>query len=393
MHQIIQFLFFLGAVQGFLLTAFLFSIKSNKLSNIFLGLLTFSWGLILLDFPIQEYGIFIKHPHLLKIIPNLLLIVSPLLYLYIKYLLSEIKRVRSIDLVHAIPYVVYTLFLIPFYIKSGPEKLELASNKDLYLSILDIIASEIISIQGLLYSFLAFKRLRKYDTIIEDYQSTVYKTPIKVLKIGTILVFLAWVLGGISIHLEYIELHPNINLFRYVYLILVLVIYIISYMSLKTPEIFKLQEGKFGIPALIKFTDGKNSLDDDNDEDDDKVADGNQDKETDFLLEKLEVYMIEEKPYLNPELSLQELASRLEMGRNQLSALINQNHQMNFFEFVNLYRVNEVKALMELPENQKLKLISIAYDAGFNSKSSFNRIFKNQTQMTPSEYFKSIILN
>jgi AraC-like DNA-binding protein len=76
----------------------------------------------------------------------------------------------------------------------------------------------------------------------------------------------------------------------------------------------------------------------------------------------------------------------LDVPRNQLSGVINQVHGKNFYEFVNLYRINEVKRLLTDPKNKHLKLISIAYDAGFNSKASFNRIFKQMTNMTPSKF-------
>ncbi|NPD45591.1 AraC family transcriptional regulator [Lentimicrobium sp. S6] len=69
-----------------------------------------------------------------------------------------------------------------------------------------------------------------------------------------------------------------------------------------------------------------------------------------------------------------------------MSNIINQKHQKNFYEFVNQFRVEEVKKMMIDPQNKHLKLISLAYDAGFNSKASFNRIFKQTTSMTPSQF-------
>ncbi len=386
MEQIVQVLFFLGAFQGFLLAVFLFSIKSNKISNIFLGILTLLWGFILIGFPLQSYGVFVNYPHLLRIIPSFLLLISPLLYLYIKYLISDIKKISKSDLLHALPYVLYTLLLIPFYILSGQDKLDLIAHPNTYFGTLESITAEVIAIQGLLYSFFAFKRLLKYDSIIENYQSTVYRDSLKILKTGTILVFLAWILGTIAIHLQFFGVNVGIDLFMYVYLILVLVIYFISFMSLRTPEIFKLQEESFGseksaeIEISIKQNDKTISLE--------MIEE--LDKDTSLILDKLKQHMEENKPYLNPDLSLQDLADQMSLSRNQISALINQQYHKNFFEFVNYFRVNEVKILMELPENKNLKLMSLAYDAGFNSKSSFNRVFKQQTQMTPSEYFKSM---
>ena len=93
-----------------------------------------------------------------------------------------------------------------------------------------------------------------------------------------------------------------------------------------------------------------------------------------------------EKPYLNPELSLQEMAEKSGVSRHILSAVINQQQKMNFYEFVNNYRVKEVKELMNNPKNKDQNNYELAYNAGFNSKASFYRIFKQITHQTPSEY-------
>ena len=89
---------------------------------------------------------------------------------------------------------------------------------------------------------------------------------------------------------------------------------------------------------------------------------------------------------MNPELNLQEMAEHLEVTRHQLSAVINQQQHMNFYEFVNYYRINEVKMLMQNPEYFDQNNYELAYEAGFNSKASFYRIFKQFTDQTPSEY-------
>ncbi len=101
--------------------------------------------------------------------------------------------------------------------------------------------------------------------------------------------------------------------------------------------------------------------------------------------------MEEEKPYLITDLSLQDLADRLNISRHQLSGLINQRHNINFYEFVNNYRVKEFILKMQDPDNQHYKMLSIAYDSGFNSKASFNRIFKQITGQTPSDYKDTVV--
>ena len=102
--------------------------------------------------------------------------------------------------------------------------------------------------------------------------------------------------------------------------------------------------------------------------------------------EQLMEYMRLEKPYLNPELTLTQLASEIDISKHHLSQIINEQFNLNFFEFINQYRVEEVKSRINDPKFENYSLLGIAFDSGFNSKSSFNRIFKRLTNQTPSQY-------
>lgn len=100
--------------------------------------------------------------------------------------------------------------------------------------------------------------------------------------------------------------------------------------------------------------------------------------------------MTEKKPFLNPELSLSTLAKDLKIPRGQLSQLINDGIGENFYDFINKYRIDEVKKLMADPEMAHYNLLGLAFEAGFKSKSTFNLIFKRFTGLTPTEYRKNI---
>lgn len=108
------------------------------------------------------------------------------------------------------------------------------------------------------------------------------------------------------------------------------------------------------------------------------------------LISKLLAYMDEKKPYLDPELTLSSLAKDLGIGRSQLSQLINDGIGDNFYDFVNKYRVEQVKKLMADPQVKHYNMLGIALEAGFKSKSTFNLIFKRFTGLTPTEYRKNI---
>jgi AraC-like DNA-binding protein len=104
------------------------------------------------------------------------------------------------------------------------------------------------------------------------------------------------------------------------------------------------------------------------------------------LLKSLQQFMELKKPYLEPELNLQQLAEMLSVKPKALSQVINEVLQQNFFEFVNSYRIEEAKRLLTNPVDKKITILEVLYDAGFNSKSSFNTLFKKQTGLTPGEF-------
>ena len=100
--------------------------------------------------------------------------------------------------------------------------------------------------------------------------------------------------------------------------------------------------------------------------------------------------MTEEKPYLNPNLTLHDLSKKLDISNHNLSQILNTQLNQNFFDFINQYRIEEVKKNLADKANDHLTLLSTALDAGFNSKSGFNAIFKKYVNITPSEYRQQI---
>ncbi len=109
------------------------------------------------------------------------------------------------------------------------------------------------------------------------------------------------------------------------------------------------------------------------------------------LLERkihLETLMQQQKPYTDPELSLSKLAQSMEVPSRYLSAVLNNAVGKSFYEFVNQYRVEEVKKLLRDPANSNLTIEAIANQAGFKSKSTFNAAFKKQVHMTPRQFLK-----
>jgi adenylate cyclase len=106
--------------------------------------------------------------------------------------------------------------------------------------------------------------------------------------------------------------------------------------------------------------------------------------------EELAALMESEAPYFDPELSLKSLAELMKLPANHLSQLLNEGFGMNFSMFIKSYRIEAFKSLAADPTNRHLTILGLAFEAGFNSKTTFNTFFRKTTGMTPKAYWKSI---
>lgn len=121
-------------------------------------------------------------------------------------------------------------------------------------------------------------------------------------------------------------------------------------------------------------------------------------EKNEFLIEKqldiepykqqLELLIRKEKPYLEPQLTLPELATQMQISLHLLSKVINDGYDKNFHDFINSYRIEEFKLLIIKPKYKNQTILAVALDAGFNSKTAFNRAFKKLTNSTPREFLK-----
>lgn len=108
-----------------------------------------------------------------------------------------------------------------------------------------------------------------------------------------------------------------------------------------------------------------------------------------LLIQKLETAMTDERLYINPDLRLDDLARQLRQPPRTLSELINQHYQTNFCEFINRYRIDESKRLLQ--QKARVNVLDISLEVGFNSKSAFNRAFKKATELTPLQFRKQVL--
>jgi len=112
-------------------------------------------------------------------------------------------------------------------------------------------------------------------------------------------------------------------------------------------------------------------------------------EEAEVLSDRLERFMEEEEPYLNPALSLRSLAEQINTHPNKLSWLLNDRFGQNFNSFVNNYRLERFKSLATDTKNSHISILGLAYESGFNSKSVFNTYFKKETGLTPKAFLQN----
>ncbi|MEX0273570.1 MAG: helix-turn-helix domain-containing protein [Flavobacteriaceae bacterium] len=153
-----------------------------------------------------------------------------------------------------------------------------------------------------------------------------------------------------------------------VWMSIALVILFITFYSIKTPEVFKVAR----MTRKKKYAHSKLTV-----------------KDMGRLKVTLEQLMEEKKPYLNQKLMKEELAELLGVSKPEIARLLNEHIGMNFFQFVNYYRIKEFIALAKTRGMENLTLYGLAQEAGFNSKTTFNKAFKDIMGITPKKYFQN----
>ena len=171
---------------------------------------------------------------------------------------------------------------------------------------------------------------------------------------------------------------------------MVLLIYLMGYLGLRQPQIFEAEKAVVGhVDQSETVIELVNQTEPNVDTSKYKNSPLTQDLSL-AILDEIKQTMAVEKPYLDSQISLPELADKLGISVHYLSQTINEQLNQNFFDFINSYRIEEAKRRLASPECQKQSVLTIAMDAGFNSKSSFYNAFKKHMLMTPTQYRNSL---
>lgn len=331
--------------------------KENRNANYFLAFLLISLSLTFTPYLLNG-ELFNKYLWLSWMPFSLTYWIGPYLYFYVKSLTNPDFRFARHHLWHFSPIILnyvhsaYHLLVtdgFPFvFFHYASEFLEFAA---------------IFSI--LIYARLSYKELSQYGQSILNQLSTIEHLHLQWVKhfIKTLVVLFVIIALYLIFTNEVLEKRFPGGVFAvYKNVILILYTIVMYWLSIGGYRQTQTINNPINLALSEKTTHPKNILDT-------------------FLNE-----MVKEKYYLDPLLSLKRLSEQMGRSEKEISSILNHSLNKNFYSFINEYRVEEVKQKLANKKNDHLKIISLAYDSGFNSKATFHRIFKQFTGLSPREY-------
>jgi AraC-like DNA-binding protein len=308
------------------------------------------------------------------------LIIGPVLYFYLTKL-NDVATTRFFKLLHAIPFLVVAVFIAWLVANTGNAAIYSDGMRDLanWLSMG-------IYIQLWVYYFLCHRQSRKLTEKLKHSCSSLEKVNQSWVEQSLLILLI----GYSCVTLLYLSNHASFYLpvNKSLTIILASIIYLIVYKTLRRPQLYSAiseQLTNVHSPQVPTSSTSISMSEPSNDKYKKSGLDQQQATET---YAQIQAYMMLHKPFVEPELNLQSLAAKIGLSSHHLSQVINHGKSANFYDFINSYRVDEVKQQLVKVENSNRSVLSIAFDAGFNSKATFNRIFKERTQKTPSQYRK-----
>jgi len=336
----------IGAVQGLFISLVLFFLgNGRKTANRLLALL-----IVAISFTISRPVVRGAYDFFLLF----MLLFGPLFLLYVRVLTGELRVPGKKDLVHSVPFIaVVLIYLVQIF----------TGNDFLYRYVYQP-AFMLKNIHPLVYSVYILFYMRRYRNSLKDRYSNIEK------------VSLSWITVILSLFVVYFLIISPLMFVFY----MAGADYIMHLESVWTPVFI----------AVYIFILGFNGIR----HHEVFISKPEPDREKDAgysgkAAQKLKNFMDEHHPYLAEDLTLEGLSGMTEIPEHQLSKIINKEFGMNFFDFINSYRIDYFNLLCLAPENRDRSILELAFDSGFYSKSTFNLSYKKRMGITPSQFIKS----
>lgn len=347
-------------IQGGILSLLLFTRKYNVLSNCLLGGFT---GAIFVFYGIELFEFYfpgITEGYWIFPFAFCKLLLPKLLFLYTKSLAikSYYFKLKEFRIT-----IITTIFFGLWYLVTiNSTSFDVFTN-----SIYGMSLTGICLIYWLIYlprSYGMIKAALKEKLIASHFYSL-----LRVLFLIIIISLIFEVADDLNDHLEFFF---EFDFFNFIDVLFLILIYYISYKALSQPQIFQDIQQLMPKPKLqARYSNSKLT--------DEKLL---------YIQNKLEELMQKEKLYLHGDLNIQQVADKLSISRQYITQALNDKMKYNFNDYINQYRIEEFKKKAKDPKYSQYTILALALDSGFNSKTSFNTIFKKNTGITPSQYKK-----
>ncbi len=344
------------------------SLRENRIANRWLAVSLLGIGIMQMDDALIFSKAYRQFPHYFLLTDLVLFIVPPSLFLAVRHFVNPDKRFYWKEALHFIPLALVFLILIP-ELSASPEALAESIEADLknrvpgewaFLAFLPVF------IQFGVYLILSYRKLRRHLKNLEMITATPQESSLKWLQWSLLVLAGMLVVWTFEVRYYFYEFNVWTSLWYWSGA------YVLGYYALRQGEVFPFAQTDLeAISEIFNPAPGPVK----------PVPEANAQLKA-GLLELIE----EKKIYLDPELSLPKLARQLGCSTHELSFLINHGFGKNFYQLINRYRVQESQRLLLDPQFSHLNILAIGFESGFNSKTTFNTAFKNQTGMSPAEF-------
>jgi AraC-like DNA-binding protein len=396
----------LGAIQGVFLAGVLAAKPRNRTANRLLAATMFAFSIYLATVVYHAAGLERDFPHFFGAAHPLPFLFGPLVYLYAVSAADRNRRLTPRDALHFVPFFATVVTGLPVYLMNGAEKIALYGQLQIgIVPPLIAVADRLKLVSGVIYTTITLVFLRRHRERVKESYSTLERVNLQWLVWLGAGAAVVWLLAVAFQTLESAGVARIDRSEDFIALGIAVLVYGIGYMGLRQPEIFRFETAEYRIPAELRGVE--------------RVAEGRGDAAietpagepsptaeptereaaspryersglTDREAQRLEAALIAvmegECPWRNSDLTLADLSDRLSTTPHKLSEVLNSQLGVTFYDFVNGYRVREVQRRIAAGDAQRLTILSLALDAGFASKSTFNVVFKKHTNQTPSSY-------
>lgn len=355
---LIQLVTICAVINGLTFSFLLFNKKENQRANLFLSLMILSMCVTYTPYMLDP-SFWLEFLWLSWIPFSLSYWIGPAFYLYVKTLTQGSQKITFKELWHFSPIILNYVHSIYHFVSHFKDPFPAFHDFAEFLETLAIASI-------LIYMILSLRLITSYQKSLLDSVSNTdhidlkwIKRIIAVVVISFIAILIFLIVSGALENKRFLsqwDTHQSIILLIYTG-----ILYWLSISGFRQAQIVN-----YGLPRLENKDPQK--------------------KEPSFIVKKLNKVMEEEKLYRNPELNLYDLSKATGLPGRSISEALNHELNKNFYRFINEYRVEEVKQKLKDPAFDHLKILSLALDAGFNSKASFHRVFKSYTGLTPKEF-------